>query len=121
MAACSARTSSTLCTTKRATSPKRSTPHNKLVSSDKVVAIVGDVTSAPSKAVAQKANDDGMPIITASGTDADITKTGKYAYRACFIDPYQGQLMADYASKELKAKTVAVLYDSGDSYSTRYC
>ena len=92
--------------------------YNKLVSSDKVVAIVGDVTSAPSKAVAQKANDDGMPIITASGTDADITKTGKYAYRACFIDPYQGQLMADYASKELKAKTVAVLYDSGDSYST---
>ena len=92
--------------------------YNKLVNSDEVVAIVGDVTSAPSKAVAQKANEDGMPIITASGTDAAITQTGKYAYRTCFIDPYQGQLMASYAAKELKAKTVAVLYDSGDSYST---
>ena len=92
--------------------------YNKLVSEDEVVAIVGDVTSAPSKAVAQRANDDHMPIITASGTDAEITQTGKYAYRACFIDPYQGKLMATYASKELEAKTVAVLYDTGDSYST---
>ena len=91
--------------------------YNKLVS-EGVVAIVGDVTSAPSKAVAKQANDDGMPIITASGTDAEITQTGKYAYRACFIDPYQGKLMATYASKELEAKTVAILYDSGDSYST---
>ncbi|HJD24387.1 MAG TPA: ABC transporter substrate-binding protein [Firmicutes bacterium] len=91
--------------------------YNKLVS-EGVVAIVGDVTSAPSKAVAQKANDDGMPIITASGTDAEITLTGEYAYRACFIDPYQGMLMATYASKELGAKTAAILYDSGDSYST---
>lgn len=93
------------------------TAYNKLVA-EGVVAIVGDVTSAPSKAVAQRANDDGMPIITASGTDADITLTGKYAYRACFIDPYQGKLMATYASKEMGAKTVAILYDSGDSYST---
>ena len=91
--------------------------YNKLVGQG-VVAIVGDVTSAPSKAVAQRANDDGMPIITASGTDAEITQTGKYAYRTCFIDPYQGKLMATYASKELGAKSVAVLYDSGDSYST---
>lgn len=92
--------------------------YNRLVNSDEVVAIVGDVTSVPSKAVAQRANDDGVPIITASGTDADITKTGKYAYRTCFIDPYQGQLMARYAAEKLGVETVAILYDSGDSYST---
>ena len=93
------------------------TAYTKLVS-DGVVAIVGAVTSAPSKAVAQAANSDGMPVITASGTDAEITQAGKYAYRTCFIDPYQGSLMASYASKKLGAKTVAILYDSGDSYST---
>lgn len=92
--------------------------YNKLVGSDNVVAILGDVTSAPSKAVAQKAAVDKIPMITASGTDADITKAGENVFRTCFIDPYQGQLMASYAAKKLNAKTAAILYDSGDSYST---
>ena len=39
-------------------------------------------------------------------------------FRACFIDPYQGQLMASYASKKLNAKTAAILFDNGDPYSS---
>jgi branched-chain amino acid transport system substrate-binding protein len=92
--------------------------YNKLVQSDKVVALVGDVTSKPTIAVAQKAVKDGLPMITATGTSADITKAGSNIFRACFIDPFQGQLMADYAAKKLNAKTAAIIYDNGDDYST---
>lgn len=59
-----------------------------------------------------------MPMLTPSGTDAEITTLGENVFRTCFIDPYQGQLMANYAAKKLGAKTAAVLYDAGDSYST---
>lgn len=83
-----------------------------------IVALVGDVTSAPCKAVAQKAKADGLPMLTPSGTDAEITAIGENVFRTCFIDPYQGQLMANYAAKKLGAKTAAVLYDSGDTYCT---
>lgn len=92
--------------------------YNKLAQTDKVVALVGDVTSKPCKAVAQKATADNMPMITPSGTAADITEVGENVFRACFIDPYQGELMANYASKKLNAKTAAILYDNGDTYST---
>lgn len=92
--------------------------YNKLAQSDKVVALVGDVTSKPTIAVAQKAVKDNMPMITATGTSADITKAGENVFRACFIDPFQGELMAAYAAKKLNAKTAAIIYDNGDDYST---
>ena len=92
--------------------------YNKLVQDDKVVALVGDVTSKPTIAVAQKAVKDGLPMITATGTAADITKAGDNIFRACFIDPFQGELMAAYAAKKLGAKTAAIIYDNGDDYST---
>ena len=92
--------------------------YNKLVQDDKIIALVGDVTSKPTMAVAQKAVRDRMPMITATGTAADITKAGDNVFRACFIDPYQGELMAEYAAKKLNAKTAAIIYDNGDDYST---
>lgn len=94
------------------------TAYNKLVQIDKIVALVGDVTSKPTMAVAQKAVKDGLPMITATGTAADITKAGNNIFRACFIDPFQGELMADYAAQKLSAKTAAIIYDNGDDYST---
>ncbi|NLG92537.1 MAG: ABC transporter substrate-binding protein [Clostridiales bacterium] len=92
--------------------------YNKLVQDDKVVALIGDVTSKPTIAVAQKAVKDGLPMITATGTAADITKAGDNVFRACFIDTYQGELMAAYAARKLNAKTAAIIYDNGDEYST---
>ena len=92
--------------------------YNKLVQNDKIIALVGDVTSKPTIAVAQKAVKDGIPMITATGTAADITKAGDNIFRACFIDPFQGELMASYAAKKLNAKTAAIIYDNGDDYST---
>lgn len=93
------------------------TAYDRLVG-DKVVALIGDVTSKPCKAVAQKAAADNMPMLTPSGTQEDITDVGANVFRTCFIDPYQGKLMATYASQKLEAKTAAILYDSADTYST---
>lgn len=91
--------------------------YNKLVESDKVVAIVGDVTSTPTIAVAQKAVQDKIPMISPTGTAAAITEAGANIFRACFIDPFQGEIMASYASKKLSAKTAAILYNVSDDYS----
>ncbi len=92
--------------------------YNKLVQDDKIVALVGDVTTKPTIAVAQKSVADNMPMITATGTGADITAAGSNVFRACFIDPFQGQLMASYAQEKLGAQKVAIIYDYGDDYST---
>ncbi len=91
--------------------------YNKLVQSDKVVAVVGDVTSKPTLAVAQQAVKDKIPMITASGTAENITATGENIFRACFIDPFQGELMASYASKKLGKKSAAIIYNISDDYS----
>lgn len=91
--------------------------YNKLIQSDQIDALIGDVTSNPSIAVAQQAAKDGIPMISATGTAADITKAGENVFRVCFIDPYQGETMADYAYKKLGAKTAAILYNASDDYS----
>ncbi len=91
--------------------------YNKLVQSDNVVAIVGDVTSKPTLAVAQQAAKEKIPLITASGTAENITQAGENIFRACFIDPFQGELMASYASKKLEKKTAAIIYNISDDYS----
>lgn len=91
--------------------------YNKLVQSDNVVAIIGDVTSKPTLAVAQQAAKDKIPLITASGTAENITQAGENIFRACFIDPFQGELMASYASKKLEKKTTAIIYNISDDYS----
>lgn len=92
--------------------------YTRLVDQDKIVALIGDVTSAPCEAVAQQAARDKLPMITPSGTSEAITTYGENVFRACFIDPYQGQLMASYASKKLNVKTAAILFDNGDPYSS---
>lgn len=107
-----------ICEDEKGDATEATTAYTKLVENDGIVALLGDVTSVPCKAVAARAAADNLPMLTPSGTDAEITTIGENVFRTCFIDPYQGQLMANYAAKKLGAKTAAVLYDSGDSYST---
>ena len=92
--------------------------YNRLVQDDQVVAIIGDVTTTPTLAVAQASQQDNIPIISASATAAEVTLTGPNVFRACFTDPFQGQLMASYAWEKLGAQTAAVLYDMADDYSS---
>lgn len=91
--------------------------YNKLVSNDHIVALVGDVTSKPTLAVAQRAKKDNMPMITATATADNVTAAGPNVFRTCFIDPFQGELMASYGSKKLNGKTAAIIYNISDDYS----
>ena len=93
----------------------------KLITQDKVVAIIGSATSGNTKAQVEIAQSNKVPLLTPSGTAEDVTfKDGKlndYVFRTCFIDPFQGTVAANYATKEFKAKTAAIILDSASDYS----
>ena len=67
---------------------------NQLVDNDGVIAIIGDVTSTPSLAVGEVAKDIGIPMITASATNYDVTTDKPFYFRSCFLDPFQASVMA---------------------------
>lgn len=81
-------------------------------------AIVGAVTSKPTSAVSESAVNDGIPMITPTGTQANITEGKANVFRTCFTDPYQGELLAIYAKDNLEAKKAAILTNSSSDYST---
>jgi branched-chain amino acid transport system substrate-binding protein len=93
----------------------------KLVSQDKVSAIIGASTSTNTLAQVQVANDNKVPLITPTGTNPAVTvqngKVNDFVFRTCFIDPFQGTVAANFATNELKVKTAAVLIDSSSDYS----
>ncbi len=88
-----------------------------------ITALIGDVLTGNTLAVRTEAYKINMPMITASATAAEVTydaETGTLysnVFRTCFIDPFQGMKMAEYAAKELGAKKAAILYDTGNDYS----
>ncbi|HPI01788.1 MAG TPA: ABC transporter substrate-binding protein [Bacillota bacterium] len=89
---------------------------SKLVS-QKVHAIVGSVASKCTLAGAPIAQTAKIPMISPTSTNELVTKVGDYIFRACFIDPFQGTVMAKYAFNNLKAKNAAMLYDLGNDYT----
>jgi len=90
--------------------------YNKLVDWG-MVALVGDITSKPSVAVAEVAAQDGIPMITPTGTQLNITEAGSNVFRVCFTDPYQGEVLAKFAKEKLGAKTVAIMSNNSSDYS----
>ncbi len=90
----------------------------KLITQQKVSAILGEVASSRSMAMAAIAQDYKTPMITPSSTNPKVTELGTYIFRVCFIDPFQGQVMAKFALNDLKVKKVAVLRDVKSDYST---
>jgi branched-chain amino acid transport system substrate-binding protein len=89
----------------------------KLISQDKVIGLIGAVTSKVTLAVAPIMQAAGIPTITGTSTNVQVTKTGDYIFRGCFIDPFQGTVMANYVWNTAKLKTAAVLYDNGNDYN----
>jgi branched-chain amino acid transport system substrate-binding protein len=89
----------------------------RLITQDKVVLILGDVASSNSLAMAEKAQAAGVPMITPSSTNTTVTQKGDYIFRVCFIDPFQGFVMAKFAREDLKLGKVAVLQDNKSAYS----
>ena len=95
----------------------------KLISQDKVVAVIGpNLSSAAIAATAVNAIAK-IAAITPMGTNPNVTvdpangKTKPYNYRTCFIDPFQGTVMANFATKELKAKKAAIMVDNSSDYA----
>lgn len=89
----------------------------RLITQNKVVAIIGEVASGRSKAAAPIAQQYKIPMISPSSTNPDVTRIGDYIFRVCFIDPFQGFVMAKFAKDNLKAKKAAVLRSIGNEYS----
>ncbi len=89
----------------------------KLISSDNVVAILGEVASSKSLESAPICQQSHIPMISPASTNPKVTETGDYIFRVCFIDPFQGTVMANFARKTLKLQNAAVLTDVKSDYS----
>ena len=89
----------------------------KLITRDKVVAVLGEVASGRSLEAAPICQQFKIPEISPSSTNPKVTEMGDYIFRVCFIDPFQGTVMAKFAENTLKAKKVAMLSDAASAYS----
>lgn len=96
---------------------KVTTVVTKLLRQDGVVALLGEVASTNSLTAAPKAQEAKIPMITPSSTNPEVTRKGDYIFRVCFIDPFQGEVMAKFATNNLKAKRAAILSDFNSDYS----
>ena len=96
----------------------------RLVSQDKVSAIIGPGQSGVAIAMTSVTEPGKVPFLATTATNPKVTvddktqKVREYAFRTCFIDPFQGTVAAQFAVKDLKAKSAAVIYDVGSDYSS---
>lgn len=88
----------------------------KLISRDKVVAMLGEVASSMSLEMAPICQKAGIPMISPASTNPKVTEEGDYIFRVCFIDPFQGTVMGKFAISRGWNK-VAILTDSKSDYS----
>lgn len=93
----------------------------KLITKDKVVAVLGAVASTNTLAAVQVAQDNKVPLITPTSTNPKVTvdngQLRDWVFRSCFIDPFQGTVMANFAAKTLGVKTAAIYTDNSSDYS----
>jgi branched-chain amino acid transport system substrate-binding protein len=89
----------------------------RLIEQEKVLALIGEVASSRSLAVAPLAQAKKVPMISPSSTNPKVTEVGNYIFRTCFIDPFQGTVMAKFAFETQKYKKVAILRDVKSDYS----
>ena len=94
-----------------------SNAYNKLAGDNNVLAVAGPTISATTAAVAPLADQSKLVTIAPAAT-SDSIETGNYRFRTCFKDSYQGEVAARFAAENLKVKKVAVLYGTGDPYSS---
>lgn len=89
----------------------------RLITQDKVLAIIGEVASSRTLAAAPIAQQYKIPMISPSSTNPKVTKEGEYIFRTCFIDPFQGKVGAKFAIENLKLKKAAIFRDVKNDYS----
>lgn len=101
----------------RSVTEEARTAAQKLIQRDQVKALLGEVASSRSLAAAPEAQRAHVPMISPGSTNPKVTEVGDYIFRACFIDPFQGAVMARFAIDELHAKRLAILFDFKQDYS----
>jgi branched-chain amino acid transport system substrate-binding protein len=94
-----------------------STVVTKLINQNHVVAMLGHVASSHSLAAGPICQANKVPMISPSSTNPRVTQVGNFIFRVCFIDPFQGAVMAKFAADTLKVKKVAQLVDVRSDYS----
>ena len=93
------------------------TAAQSLISSG-VVGVLGSYGSGVSIAAGQTYAEAGVPAIGCSCTNPQVTLGNDFYFRTCFLDPFQGTVMASYAAEEMGYKTAAIISQNGDDYST---
>ena len=89
----------------------------RLVTEDRVVAVLGEVASSLSIAGGRVAQQYQVPMISPSSTNVAVTQIGDMVSRVCFIDAFQGEAAAGFLRDHLGARRAAILYDQGSAYS----
>jgi branched-chain amino acid transport system substrate-binding protein len=89
----------------------------KLITQDKVAAILGDATSSATLEAAPIAQSDKIPMMTPTATNPRITEVGDFIFRVCFLDEFQGRMLARFAREQLKAQKIFTLTDVKQDYS----
>lgn len=88
-----------------------------LIKEDRVHALLGELVSSRSLAAASLAQASGVPMLTPTATNSEVTKRGDYIFRSCYSDPFQGAAIAQFAERTLNARRAAVLHDESQAYS----
>ncbi|MEW6249493.1 MAG: ABC transporter substrate-binding protein [Planctomycetota bacterium] len=103
----------------QAKAQESATAVTRLITQDKVAAVLGEVASSRSIAGGQVAQRFGVPMISPSSTNPKVTEIGDMVFRVCFIDPFQGFACAKFARGEpIKAQKAATLFNRSQIYST---
>jgi len=89
----------------------------RLIEKDKGVAILGSWGSSLSIAAGDVVKTNQIPAVALSATNPQVTAGNDYYFRVCFLDPFQGTVMANYAYKNLNAKKVAIIQEVSNDYS----
>jgi branched-chain amino acid transport system substrate-binding protein len=89
----------------------------KLISREKAVAILGEVASSRSLEAAPICQSSKIPMISPSSTNPRVTEVGDYIFRVCFLDSFQGAILARFAKNTLKSKNCAVITDVSQAYA----
>ena len=94
---------------------------SNLINNDKVNAVIGSMTSGAVKSMTPNVTKGAEPLVTPAGTDDTLTvtngKVNDYIFRSTFQDSYQGKVLANYTTNELKAKKVVLYYDNSSDYA----
>ena len=97
------------------------TAATRMINEKKATLIIGELGSSRTLALAPIADTAKIPAITPASTNPKVTKDGDktrpYMFRVCFIDPFQGTVMAKFARQNLKVGRAAVVRDVGNDYS----